>query len=394
MNNDERLQKIMGLGKESSKKTYYPDFKNNLKQLSQEKEKLEAMFNNAINGIIRIELDGKIIASNKSSTKLLQEIFPNFSINNTNALDIFGKELWEEVKEKTLKTRKIDMIEFVVPSKVKNYWLQLNMIYQSPLGIEPYFEAFFQDVTIKKEYELQLTNMNKLLEKKVDERTKDLEDFAYIISHDLKAPLRAINQLSNWILEDYEKTLDDEGKNILHLMEDRISTMESLINGVLEYSRIGRNQEASSYVYFEKLLNEITKTFSIEKNIVFEINNNISILKGNKTKFVQVYQNLISNAIKYMDKPKGIITLTTHTNPTNYILIVKDNGSGIEEKFLPHIFEIFNTAGRETTKRSTGIGLSIVKKIIDSFDGSIQVNSVVKDGTEFIITIPKREEYL
>ena len=160
MNNDERLQKIMGLGKESSKKTYYPDFKNNLKQLSQEKEKLEAMFNNAINGIIRIELDGKIIASNKSSTKLLQEIFPNFSINNTNALDIFGKELWEEVKEKTLKTRKIDMIEFVVPSKVKNYWLQLNMIYQSPLGIEPYFEAFFQDVTIKKEYEFQLTNMN------------------------------------------------------------------------------------------------------------------------------------------------------------------------------------------------------------------------------------------
>ena len=255
MNNDERLQKIMGLGKESSKKTYYPDFKNNLKQLSQEKEKLEAMFNNAINGIIRIELDGKIIASNKSSTRLLQEIFPNFSINTTNALDIFGKELWEEVKEKTLKTRKIDMIEFVVPSKVKNYWLQLNMIYQSPLGIEPYFEAFFQDVTIKKEYELQLTNMNKLLEKKVDERTKDLEDFAYIISHDLKAPLRAINQLSNWILEDYEKTLDDEGKNILHLMEDRISTMESLINGVLEYSRIGRNQEASSYVYFEKLLN-------------------------------------------------------------------------------------------------------------------------------------------
>ena len=130
------------------------------------------------------------------------------------------------------------------------------------------------------------------------------------------------------------------------------------------------------------------------KNIVFEINNNISILKGNKTKFVQVYQNLISNAIKYMDKPKGIITLTTHTNPTNYILVVKDNGSGIEEKFLPHIFEIFNTAGRETTKRSTGIGLSIVKKIIDSFDGSIQVNSVVKEGTEFIITIPKREEYL
>lgn len=394
MNNDERLQKIMGLGKESSKKTYYPDFKNNLKQLSQEKEKLEAMFNNAINGIIRIELDGKIIASNKSSTRLLQEIFLNFSINTTNALDIFGKELWEEVKEKTLKTRKIDMIEFMVPSKVKNYWLQLNMIYQSPLGIEPYFEAFFQDVTIKKEYELQLTNMNKLLEKKVDERTKDLEDFAYIISHDLKAPLRAINQLSNWIIEDYEKTLDDEGKNILHLMEDRIGTMESLINGVLEYSRIGRNQEASSYVYFEKLLNEITKTFSTEKNIIFEINNNISILKGNKTKFVQVYQNLISNAIKYMDKPKGIISLTTQTNPTNYILIIKDNGSGIEDKFLPHIFEIFNTAGRETTKRSTGIGLSIVKKIIDSFDGSIQVNSVVKEGTEFIITIPKREEYL
>ena len=134
MNNDDRLQKIMGLGKESSKKTYYPDFKNNLKQLSQEKEKLEAMFNNAINGIIRIELDGKIIASNKSSTRLLQEIFPNFTIKNTSALDIFGKDFWEEVKEKTLKTRKIEMVEFKIQNETKNYWLQLIMIYHSPVG--------------------------------------------------------------------------------------------------------------------------------------------------------------------------------------------------------------------------------------------------------------------
>lgn len=392
MSSDDRLQKIMGLGKDSSKKTYYPDFKNNLKQLSQEKEKLEAMFNNAINGIVRMTLDGKVLALNKSATKLIKEIFDKPSIENITELIV--KENWELLKEETLKTRKADMFEFKVEGKKGNYWILLNMIYQSPLGIEPYFEAFFQDITEKKEKELQIFNMNKVLARKVEERTKDLEDFAYIISHDLKAPLRALNQLSHWILEDYEKTLDDEGKNILHLMEERINTMESLINGVLEYSRVGRNPEASSYIYFEKFLGEITKTFSIEKNIVFQIKNNISIIRGNKTKFIQIYQNLISNSIKYMDKPKGVITLITFTNPNNYVFIIKDNGPGIEEKYLPHIFEIFNTAGRETSKRSTGIGLSIVKKIVDSFEGSIEVNSELKEGTEIIITIPKKEEYI
>lgn len=394
MSNDDRLQKLMGLGKESSKKSYYPDLKTNLRQLTQEKEKLEAMFNNAINGIVRVDLEGNFLACNKSANRLFKEIYSDFNINDYKIVSIFGEELWEELKEKALKIRKVEMHELAISNEDKKVWILLNFIYQSPIGIEPYFEAFFQEMTDKKEYEIKITNLNKSLERKIEERTKDLEDFAYIISHDLKAPLRAINQLSHWILEDYEKTLDDEGKNILHLMEERIGTMESLINGVLEYSRVGRNKESSSFIYFDKFLNEIIRVFSTEKNIEFKIENNITIIKGNKAKFIQLYQNLISNSVKYMDKPKGLIILSTTTTPTEYILSVKDNGQGIEEKFVPHIFEIFNTAGKETSKNSTGIGLSIVKKIVDSFDGKIAVKSIRNEETEIIITIPRKEEYL
>lgn len=394
MSNDERLEKLMGLGKDSSKKSYYPDLKENYRQLSQEKDKLDAMFNNALNGIIRIDFNGKLIACNKSANRLFKNLYPDFSITAYKIHDLIGKTLWEELKEKALKERKIEMFEFLISKDDKNVWILLNFIYQSPLGIDPYFEGFFQEITNIKEHEIEITNLNKSLEKKVEERTKDLEDFAYIISHDLKAPLRAINQLSHWIIEDYEKTLDDDGKNILHLMEERIATMENLINGVLEYSRVGRNKESLSFIYFDKFLNEMARLFSTDKHIHFQIENNINIIKGNKTKFIQLYQNIISNAIKYMDKTNGLITLSTKVNTDSFILIIKDNGSGIEEKYLSNIFEIFNTAGRETCKKSTGIGLAIVKKIVDSFNGHIEVYSKVGEGTEFIIKIPKREEYL
>lgn len=371
----------------------YPGLKENLKELIQEKEKLEAMFNNAINGIVRIDLNGDFIACNKAADKLFKILYMDFNINSFKISDVLGEKLWKNLKEQTLNTKKIELQEIHLVKDNKILWLYMNMIYQNSIGIAPYFEAFFQDITKKKDYEIQITNLNRDLEKKVEERTKDLEDFAYIISHDLKAPLRAINQLSNWIREDYENTLDDSGKNILNLMEERIGTMENLINGVLEYSRVGRDKETLVNINFDKFLHDIAKSFAIEKNIKFEIENKIESLRGNKTKFLQLYQNIISNSIKYMDKNQGVVKLTTNITEDAYELFIIDNGSGIDEKYIPNIFDIFNTAGKETSKNSTGIGLSIVKKIVDSFDGKIKVESKLNEGTSVLIRIPKREEY-
>lgn len=370
------------------------NMKDNYKELIQEKEKLEAMFNNAINGIIRFDLDGNFVLCNKAADKLFKKLYEHFNINDFRIGDVLGLPLWNHIKKETIDNKKLEMHELCLEKNGVTLWFYVNVIYQNPIGIAPYFEAFFLDITSKKEFELQIVNLNKNLEKKVEERTKDLEDFAYIISHDLKAPLRAINHLSNWIKEDYESTLDQEGKNILNLMEERIGTMESLINGVLEYSRVGRDKEASTTIVFEKFLNDIARSFAIEKNIEFKIENNISSLRGNKTKFLQLFQNIISNSIKYMDKERGIIEFITHERATEIEFIIADNGSGIEEKHLPKIFDIFNTAGKETSRESTGIGLSIVKKIIDSFDGQIYVTSKIGEGTRVSIVIPKKEEYL
>lgn len=379
---------------EGEKKSEMKYLKDNFKDLVQEKEKLEAMFNNAINGIIRVDFDGNFVACNKAADKLFKNLYENFNINDFCIYNLLGNDLWKDIKEQTIKSKRIELHELYLENGEKSAWFYMNIVYQNPIGMAPYFEAFFQDITNKKEYELQIINLNKNLEKKVEERTKDLEDFAYVISHDLKAPLRAINQLSHWIREDYEASLDAEGKKILNLMEERIGTMESLINGVLEYSRVGRDKETSTIIFFDKFLNDIARSFAIEKNIEFKIHNHLDNVKGNRTKFLQLYQNIISNSIKYMDKPIGVIELITHMKGNEIELTIKDNGAGIEEKYLPHIFEIFNTAGKETSKNSTGIGLSIVKKIVDSFDGRISVESKVGEGTKFIVHIPKKEEYL
>jgi len=235
------------------------------------------------------------------------------------------------------------------------------------------------------------------LEIKVAERTKDLkksnkelEDFAYIISHDLKAPLRGINQLSSWILEDYSKVLDKKGKENLDMLRERTKRMNNLIQGILEYSRVGRTEEKAEKIDLNKLLEDVIDLLAPPDNIKIIVENKLPEYTADRTRLTQVVQNLLSNAIKYMDKPKGTIKVGCKDEGSEWKFSVSDNGPGIEEKYFEKIFKIFQTLESKKTYESTGIGLAIVKKTIDLYKGKIWVESKINKGTTFYFTLPKQ----
>ena len=228
-----------------------------------------------------------------------------------------------------------------------------------------------------------------LLYTQLELANKELKDFAYIVSHDLKAPLRAISSLSNWIAEDYMDLFDDEGKKHLNLLIGRADRMQKFIEGILQYSRIGRVQLEKYPVNINQLIDEVIEDLSPPSHFNLIIDENIPEIKCEKIRIRQVFQNLIGNAIKYNDKKIGIIKVSYEDSYTHHKFIVADNGPGIEEKHFDKIFKIFQTLQSKDQLESTGIGLTIVKRIVELHNGKIWINSLPGQGSSFIFNLQK-----
>ncbi|MGR3311384.1 MAG: ATP-binding protein [Candidatus Brocadiales bacterium] len=225
--------------------------------------------------------------------------------------------------------------------------------------------------------------------KELERSNQELKDFAYIVSHDLKAPLRAISSLGNWISTDYADKFDEDGKEQMNLLLGRAKRMNSLIDGILQYSRVGRAKETRVDVDLNELVTEVVDMIAPPKNIEINIQNNLPAIVCEKTRIEQVFQNLISNAVKYMDKPKGEIKISCVENKRNWKFSVADNGPGIGEKYFEKIFIIFQTLSPRDEVESTGVGLTVVKKIIETYGGKIWVESKVGHGSTFFFTLPR-----
>lgn len=244
--------------------------------------------------------------------------------------------------------------------------------------------------------EEQIKDINKDLEIRVSQRTMELEaanhelkDFAYIVSHDLKAPLRAITQLAHWISEDYSDAFDEAGKEQLELLINRAKRMNNLIDGILKYSRVGRIDYMEEKVDLNALVKDIITMLHIPAHISINFDHELPILRTDRTRIEQIFQNLISNAVKYMDKAEGMITIGCTQKESEYEFHITDNGPGIDPKYHDKIFQIFQTLTARDKKESTGIGLSIVQKCIKILGGTIRVESKEKSGTTFYFTIKK-----
>jgi signal transduction histidine kinase len=219
---------------------------------------------------------------------------------------------------------------------------------------------------------------------------RELNDFAHIVSHDLKAPLRAISSLATWIATDYRDMLDLKGKEHINLLLNRVSRMHSLIDGILRYSRAGRIREEKTEIDLNDLIKNAADMISPLKNIKLTIEKELPTIVCEKTRIEQVFQNLIGNAVKFMDKPEGEIRVGCAPDGDYYIFSVSDNGPGIEERHFDRIFQIFQTLSSRDELESTGIGLALVKKIVEMYGGKVWVGSNMGRGSTFYFTLPKK----
>lgn len=242
----------------------------------------------------------------------------------------------------------------------------------------------------RRRMELDITKANTALKKS----NKELDDFTYIVSHDLKEPLRGISAFGNFLMEDYHDKLDEQAKHYLQVINKSSDKMKSLIDGLLKISRLRRQENIYREINSNELLEEIVDSIEFtlkEKNSKINIQEGMPIITCDCVRYKQVFYNLITNALKYCDEEFPEIKIGFKDNISEYVFFVKDNGIGIRKEDFDKIFKIFHRLHNDEKYEGTGAGLTIVKTIVEAHKGIMWVESEVGQGSTFYFTLPKKD---
>jgi PAS domain S-box-containing protein len=264
------------------------------------------------------------------------------------------------------------------------------------LGRPKYMIGVVEDINDRKQAEFQLqqqaselSQLNAALTQttaQLAKRNQELDRFVYVVSHDLKAPLRAIANLSQWIEEDLSGQLPEENQRQMQLLRQRVYRMEALIDGLLDYSRVGRTEATTETVNVGELLDEVIDSLAPPVTFTIQVQPQMPTIVAKRLLLTQVFANLISNAIKHHHRPDGRIEIAATEKGDYYEFAVTDDGPGIAPEYHERIFGIFQTLKANHSHESTGIGLSIVKKIIETEGGEIVLESELEKGATFRFT--------
>ncbi|MGD2055472.1 MAG: CHASE domain-containing protein [Gammaproteobacteria bacterium] len=259
-------------------------------------------------------------------------------------------------------------------------------------------ESLNREISERRKAEKELQALNETLEQRVAVRTaeaeqhvRELEQFAYVTSHDLKAPLRGIANLAAWLQEDLKGKLADENREQLKLLQDRVQRMHALIEGLLEYSRIGRTERSFEDVDCAELLAEVVDSLSPPPGVVIDIARDMPVLHTGRLQLFQVFSNLIGNAVRHRNTAQGRVRVTVADLGDYFQFTVADDGPGIAAEYHDKVFMIFQTLEAADYGGSTGIGLALVKKIVEEHGGSITLESAEGKGAVFRFTWPRQE---
>ncbi|MDQ3049021.1 MAG: ATP-binding protein, partial [Bacteroidota bacterium] len=267
-------------------------------------------------------------------------------------------------------------------------WYEVS-VYPSEGGLSVYSK----DITERKISEIRLKTLNESLRKQAKEleiSNSELEQFAYVASHDLQEPLRMVSSFLAQIEKKYGDVLDQKGKQYIHFAVDGAKRMRQIILDLLNYSRVGRSEEKKEDIDLNQLIKEITYNYSgRSENIKFHIQP-LPVVIGQMAPVRQVFQNLIDNAVKY--QPEGtqaVIHIACKELPDFWEFSVKDNGIGIENEYFEKVFIIFQRLHTKDEFSGTGMGLAITKKVVESLGGSIWLDSEPGKGSTFYFTLLK-----
>lgn len=336
-------------------------------------------------GIIASDSSGNIDFTNKKAADYLK-----ISVEQLTAKTIF--ELFpehEQLISQKYKQRKQGIKETYIlettDQKGEKLWLEINSVPYSQnnkvVGSLATVKNINKQIIAELEMERYLSKLQKA--------NKTMDHFAYIVSHDLKAPLRSIQTLTHWLKEDYNDILDDEGKEHLDLLKGKVSQMQNLIEGVLQFSRIGRKHNTFVNVDLNKIVKELISKF--QDNAKFTVDDNLPIITADPLRIYQLFEHLFKNAIQFNQSDNKTIKLNSSEDKENYTITITDNGIGVNEKYHQKVFDIFYQIEPNIENDRNGLGLTLAKKIVEHYNGNIEIDKSVLQGTSIIIKFPKKQ---
>ena len=284
------------------------------------------------------------------------------------------------------KIKNNELIGFIGFDAVKT----LNKYTENEKEILFVFAGMLVNVIQRKEHEEQIKAQEQKKEElliSLSNQNEQLNEYAQVVSHDLKSPLNNIHTLISWFKNDRREILKDADLEHLNLVLFNVEKMDFLIKGILDYSTADQLEVQQDKIDLNFVVKEVVQTMHVPKHIKIEIDCKLPIVQGNVWRFKQVFQNLIQNAIKYNNKPLGNISIGVVEKNNHFEFYVKDNGVGIKPDYFDRIFKVFTKLDNDSI--SSGVGLSIVKKIIHFYKGKIWLESTVGVGTTFYFTLLK-----
>jgi PAS domain S-box-containing protein len=352
----------------------------------------QALLSNLIDGVVSVNEYGAIQTVNPAAERIfgypereiigqnISLLFPELEREQGQRVDYFKKYVETEISPA------LGVVTEVVGLRRNGASFPLDLAVVEMLGGEHrMFVVILRDISERKRAE----ELKASLMAELESANEELRSFAYVVSHDLKAPLRAIGALADWLSTDYVDKFDDEGKEHMRLLVSRVHRMGNLIDGILQYSRVGRVRETPVAVDVGDIVQDVIDLLAPPPNVTINVETSLPTVVIEPTRIQQIFQNLLSNAIKYMDKPHCEIRIACSAEGEQWKFSVTDNGPGIESRHYEKIFQLFQTLAPRDRIESTGVGLALVKKIVEMYGGRIWIESRMGEGTTFFFTLPQ-----
>jgi PAS domain S-box-containing protein len=356
---------------------------------------LAAVVDNAIDGLISIDERGRVESFNRSCERMFGYSAPEVIGQNIKMLMPepyrSGHDGYLERFNQTGEAHIIGTAGREVTARRKDgsvFPMELSVSAFQLSGAR-HFSGIIRDITEKKKIETEAANYTKALIRS----NQALDDFAYAASHDLKAPLRVIDNASKWLEEDLAEHLTGEMRENMQMLRGRVKRMDKLLNDLLAYSRIGRKTDAAyaEMVCGRDLMADVVALVAPLETFRILISPTFADIQVCRMPLQQILMNLINNAIKHHDKRSGEVEVSVEPGDPMHTFVVKDDGPGIDPRFHTRIFDMFQTLKPRDQVEGSGMGLAMVRKHVEVMGGVVTVDSAVGRGSVFRFTWPARQ---